>query len=395
MSRNVFESGQITVRELPEIIKFAKRHNRAVLILGPMGCGKSQVVKQTADSLFGKREDNLIDVRLSDKDPTDLSGLPIPVEGDDKKTRTVFAVPDFWPDDPEWEGIIFLDELTHADNYLQKVAMQIMLDHKCGTYPFPKGSVFVAAGNRSTDGAVLSALEAPLANRFIIVEVVSSAEVFIDDYAFLNGVHSSVIGYLKKIPSAIDNYEAMEDIGCPSFATPRSWEVASDILHDFDLGVISKETARVLLQGAIGNTMAVEIWTYHTKKRNLPEIGQIMAGNCKEYTGPKQPDILWILGSEGCIAIRNMMESANISDSDLVTYVANFLDFLWENFKDENRDFVFSVFMAMMKPNALGNALLIGKGRDKIMAQLIKAYPNLMKIVKEFGEEFSAILANA
>ena len=90
-----------------------------------------------------------------------------------------------------------------------------------------------------------------------------------------------------------------------------------------------------------------------------------------------------------------MMENASISDEDLVSCVANFLDFLWENFKDENRDFVFSVFMAMMKPNALGNALLIGKGRDKIVAQLIKAYPNLMKIVKEFGEEFSAILAKA
>ncbi|WP_105492139.1 ATP-binding protein [Escherichia coli] len=395
MSRNVFESGQITVRDLPEVIKFAKRHGRAVLILGPMGCGKSQVVKQTADSIYGERDDNLVDIRLSDKDPTDLSGLPIPVQGDGGETRTVFAVPDFWPNDPDWEGIIFLDELTHADNYLQKVAMQIMLDHKCGTYTFPKGSVFVGAGNRSTDGAVLSALEAPLANRFVIVEVVSNAEVFIEDFAFLNGVHSSVIGYLKKVPSSIDNYEAMADIGCPSFATPRSWEVASDILTDFDAGIITESLARVFLQGAIGHTMAIEIWTYHTKKRNLPEIGQIMAGKYKEYNGPKQPDILWILGSEGCIAIRNMMENASVGDEELVSCVANFLDFLWENFRDENRDFVFSVFMAMMKPNALGNALLVGKGRDKIMAQLIKAYPNLMKIVKEFGEEFSAILAKA
>lgn len=394
MSRNVFESGQITVRELPAIIQFAQRHNRSVLILGPMGVGKSQVMKQIADNMFGERDDNLVDVRLSDKDPADLSGLPIPVEVDGT-TRTVFAIPEFWPSDPDWSGIIFLDELTHADNYLQKVAMQIMLDHKCGTYAFPKGSVFVAAGNRSTDGAVLSALEAPLANRFIIVEVTSNAEVFIEDYAFLNGVHSSVIGYLKRVPSAIDNYEAMAEINCPSFATPRSWVAASDILHDFDSGIISDAMARVLLQGAIGHTAAVEIWTYHTKKRNLPEIGRIMAGGCKEYVGPKQPDILWILGSEGCIAIRNMMENASISDEDLVSCVANFLDFLWENFKDENRDFVFSVFMAMMKPNALGNALLIGKGRDKIVAQLIKAYPNLMKIVKEFGEEFSAILAKA
>lgn len=58
MSRNVFESGQITVRELPAIIQFAQRHNRSVLILGPMGVGKSRVMKQIADNMFGERDDN-------------------------------------------------------------------------------------------------------------------------------------------------------------------------------------------------------------------------------------------------------------------------------------------------------------------------------------------------
>ncbi|HBN4872694.1 TPA: hypothetical protein L2X64_005024, partial [Escherichia coli] len=110
MSRNVFESGQITVRELPAIIQFAQRHSRSVLILGPMGVGKSQVMKQIADNMFGERDDNLVDVRLSDKDPADLSGLPIPVEADGT-TRTVFAIPEFWPANPDWSGIIFLDEL--------------------------------------------------------------------------------------------------------------------------------------------------------------------------------------------------------------------------------------------------------------------------------------------
>ena len=132
MSRNIFESGQITVRELPAMIKFAKRHGKSLFILGSPGVGKSQVIKQTADKLFGEREDNLIDIRLSDKDPTDLSGLPVPVTEEDGTTRTVFATPSFWPTDPGWEGIILLDEMNHADNFLQKVAMQIMLDHKCG-----------------------------------------------------------------------------------------------------------------------------------------------------------------------------------------------------------------------------------------------------------------------
>lgn len=397
MSRNIFESGQITVRELPAMIKFAKRHGKSLFILGSPGVGKSQVIKQTADKLFGEREDNLIDIRLSDKDPTDLSGLPVPVTEEDGATRTVFATPSFWPTDPDWEGIILLDEMNHADNFLQKVAMQIMLDHKCGCYKFPKGAVFVGAGNRSGDGAVLSVLEAPLANRLTIVEVIPDANVFLEDYAFQKGVHSSVIGYLKRQPSSIENYEAMADCNCPAFATPRSWVTASDIMWDLDHHLVSEAEARVLLQGTIGHTMMLEIMTYHTKKRNLPEIGDIFAGAVKEFKGQKSPDLIWILGSEGCIGLRNMMANIEVDDDEVVSSAANFLEYLWSNFQNDNRDFVFSVFKAMISPNALGNAILVNKehGREKIMAKLIKAYPNLMAIVKQFGEEFRDLLAKA
>ena len=96
--------------------------------------------------MFGERDDNLVDFRLADKDPTDVVGVQIPVTDDNGKTRTVYALPDFWPEDPDWEGIIFLDELLHADNYLQKVAFQIVLDHKIGKYTFPKGAVLQRQG---------------------------------------------------------------------------------------------------------------------------------------------------------------------------------------------------------------------------------------------------------
>ena len=98
--------------------------------------------------------------------------------------------------------------------------------------------MFVGAGNRSGDGAVLSVLEAPLANRLTIVEVIPDANVFLEDYAFSHGVHSSVIGYLKRQPSSIENYEAMVDCNCPAFATPRSWVTASDIMWDLDRRLI-------------------------------------------------------------------------------------------------------------------------------------------------------------
>src|SRR5699024_2579553 len=99
-----------------------KKANKALRMFGGAGLGKSQVMKQVANEMFGERDDNLVDFRLADKDPTDVVGVQIPVTDDNGKTRTVYALPDFWPEDPDWEGIIFLDELLHADNYLQKVA---------------------------------------------------------------------------------------------------------------------------------------------------------------------------------------------------------------------------------------------------------------------------------
>ena len=92
-------------------------------------------------------------------------------------------------------------------------------------------------------------------------------------------------GYLKRQPSSIENYEAMADCNCPAFATPRSWVTASDIVWDLDRHLVSEAEARVLLQGTIGHTMMLEIMTYHTKKRNLPEIGDIFAGAVKEFKG--------------------------------------------------------------------------------------------------------------
>lgn len=221
-SRNIFAEHHITLRDLPEEIRFCQRHKHSLMILGGAGLGKSASIKQCADMLFGQRSDNMVDFRLADKEPSDASGVQIPVTDDNGETRTVYAIPDFWPRDPNWEGIIFLDELLHAEPYLQKLAFQIMLDRKIGTYTFPEGAVMVGAGNRSGDGTSVFMMEAPLANRMVIVELIYDTSVFIQDFAMLNDVNPSVIGYLSVNVGDIENYEAMAEINCPSFATPRT-----------------------------------------------------------------------------------------------------------------------------------------------------------------------------
>ena len=391
MSRNVFAEYHITLRDVPEIIKFGHRRKRAVMLLGGAGLGKSQIVKQVANALFGKSKTNMVDLRLSDKEPTDVSGVQIPYTDEHGVTRTVYATPRFWPTDPKWQGVIFLDELLHAEPHLQHVAYQIMLDRRIGEYEFPAGSVMVGAGNRPGDGAILSMLEGPLANRMIIVEVTYSTEVFLEDFAYHHNVHTSVVGHLKQSPSSIENFEAMQDAGCPSFATPRSWVTASDALYDFDDGLLSDRHTKAILQGCIGTLEAKALWLYHTKKRDVPAIADILSGTVKTHTGPRTSDIQWILGHEGATHLRRMTETSE-TDDDIVAAAANFLEYMDDNFGEENKDFVVSIFMSFVQKNAYGNAILKNNGRDRLIAKLLAKYPRLMKIVHDFAERFADTL---
>ncbi len=165
-SRNIFDDNRITLRDIPDLMRFCQRRGRSLMMFGGAGLGKSQAMKRVANMLFGERDDNLIDFRLADKEPSDVVGVQIPVTDDKGVTRTVYAI--------LTSGLKILtgryrvlDELLHAEPYLQKVAYQIMLDHRIGTYMFPKGAVFAGAGNRPGDGTAVSMLEAPLANRMI------------------------------------------------------------------------------------------------------------------------------------------------------------------------------------------------------------------------------------
>lgn len=387
-SRNIFSGNWITLRDLPPLVSFCQRHKRSLMIFGGAGIGKSQAVKQIADSLFGPG-DNLVDFRLADKDNTDLTGVQIPYTDDNGITRTVYALPDFWPRDPNWKGIVFLDELLHAEPYLQKLAFQIMLDRRIGTYQFPEGAVLVAAGNRAGDGTAVTPLEAPLANRMMLVELVYSATVFIEDFAMQSGVHSSIIGFLSRKNSAIENYEEMLDIGCPSYATPRTWVFSSDVLYDYDAGLLSATLAKVALQGYIGTPLMTELWAYHTKLRDMVPIEDVMNGTARD-PGNLPSDSLWILGSEGAIWLRKAIVDTNYTDDQIIEFSGNFLQYLYDHFMDQNRDFVSSIFLSFIKENAFGKALLTtASNRDKLPARLLKAKPIIMKIMADFQVNYA------
>ena len=115
---------KLQVRKLMENPGLARKLP-PLMVWGAPGIGKSSIMRGVADELgIG-----FIDVRLAQREPVDIRGLPVP----DKESRSVaWYVSDEWPRDPDSKGIILFDEITAADRSLQVAAYELILDRRLG-----------------------------------------------------------------------------------------------------------------------------------------------------------------------------------------------------------------------------------------------------------------------
>ena len=114
-------------------------HHTPVMMWGPPGVGKSQMVIQ-----IGERHDiPVIDIRLSQMEPSDLRGIPFRTG-----ERVEWAPPAMLPNAQRHgeTGILFLDEITSAPPSVSAAAYQLILDRRLGEYEVPEGWAIFAAG---------------------------------------------------------------------------------------------------------------------------------------------------------------------------------------------------------------------------------------------------------
>ena len=164
--RSILEHQLQLLWERPE-----QAHVIAPLMLwGPPGVGKSTVVREVCKA----KGIGFVDVRLAQREPIDLRGLPVPNK---EGTGVDWLVSSEWPRERESRGVILFDELTAADRTLQVAAYELILDRRLGTlYEVPPGWLLMGAGNRAGDRAVAGTMSSALANRFCHLEVEPSLE---------------------------------------------------------------------------------------------------------------------------------------------------------------------------------------------------------------------------
>ena len=265
-----------------EFLSASQGHHTPVMLWGPPGVGKSQMIAQIA----ARHAVPMIDIRLSQMEPSDLRGIPFRIEN-----RVEWAIPAMLPDAARHgtRGILFMDEITSALPSVSAAAYQLILDRRLGEYQVPTGWAIFAAGNRQGDRGVTYTMPAPLANRFSHFEV----DTHLDDWvawAYAHNIDERVIGFLRFRPELLFDFDpAHNPIAFPS---PRSWEFAHRAIQKFG---DSSDLLLPALQACVGPAAGLELNAFIENLERMPDLDAIIDG---EVVGvPNEVDLQYAVAS--------------------------------------------------------------------------------------------------
>ena len=299
----------------------AFKKKRPLFIWGPPGIGKSDIIHQVGETLDAL----VIDIRLSLWEPTDIKGIPYYAANDNTmKWAAPSELPDAETASKHKYIILFLDEMNSAAPAVQAAAYQLILNRRVGQYTLPDNVLIVAAGNREADKGVTYRMPAPLANRFVHLEMAVNFDDWLQ-WATDNRVHKDVVGYLTFAKK--DLYDFDPKSPSRSFATPRSWSFVSELLEDDD----DENTTTDLVSGAVGEGLAVKFMAHRKVASKLPNPTDILVGKVKEIE-TKEISAMYSLTVSLCYELKDACDK---NDKKFDDKVNNFLRFAMDNFDTE------------------------------------------------------------
>jgi hypothetical protein len=303
-------------------IRRAFKAQRPIFLWGPPGIGKSDIIKQIGTELGA----HVIDIRLSLWEPTDIKGIPY---FDANTSRMNWAPPIELPDAAmaakHDKIVLFMDEMNSAAPAVQAAAYQLVLNRRVGTYTLPDNVFIVAAGNREADKGVTYRMPAPLANRFVHLEMAVDWDDWFS-WAADNRIHKDVVGFLTF--SKKDLYDFDPKSGSKAFATPRSWSFVSELLFDDEE---DEGTLTDLAAGAIGEGLAIKFMAHRKVASKLPNPTDILSGKVKKMD-TKEISAMYSLTVSLCYELK---DASDKKAKDWNDQVNNFFQFIMDNFETE------------------------------------------------------------
>ena len=262
---------------------------RPVLLMGPPGIGKTQIMEQIA------AEENVGLVAYTITHHTRQSAMGLPfiekrVYGGEEFSVTAYtmseiigAVYELMERTGIREGILFLDEINCVSETLAPMMLQFLQCKTFGNQRLPEGWLIVAAGNPPEYNRSVRDFDVVTLDRVKRINVEEDFAVW-KDYALKKGLHGAVISYLdlKK-----ENFYRIENSADGmQFATARGWEDLSEILYAYEAEGIAPDT-ELAVQYIQMPGVARDFTNYYAlynKYRQVYHIDDILRGQAPTLT---------------------------------------------------------------------------------------------------------------
>lgn len=256
---------------------------KSILLEADHGVGKSDVVAQSAQEMSRilNKPFGFVDFRLAQCEVGDMIGMMKQVDMgtitrmvfvDGKKVEheesvenvTVHSLADWFPQDPDSCGYLFLDELWRAARDVQNAVLELALDYRYHFKELPMGWRVIAACNDNMDVYAGTQPDAALLNRFLQIKFRPTVPEWLD-WAEENGVHSAITNYISKSHADLRTESKNLKPG-EQAPTPRSWVSLSEcMIYMKDMGqdpIKDPNYFTLLSKGYLGDTVSVNFVDY-------------------------------------------------------------------------------------------------------------------------------------
>ena len=259
---------------IPEI------RQRPVLLMGPPGIGKTQIMEQIAKEL----KVGLVAYTITHHTRQSAVGLPFIKEreyGGKTYSVTEYTMSEIIASVYEKiektgikEGILFLDEINCVSETLAPTMLQFLQCKTFGNQKIPAGWVIVAAGNPPEYNKSVREFDVVTLDRLKKIDIEANFSVW-KEYAYRQGLHPAVISYLELRK---ENFYRIENtVDGKYFVTARGWEDLSQLIQVYELlgKTVDREVVAQYLQHRIvAKDFAnyLELYYKYKKDYNVEDI---------------------------------------------------------------------------------------------------------------------------
>lgn len=260
---------------------------RPILLMGPPGIGKTQVMEQVAKEC----KVALVAYTITHHTRQSAVGLPFiekkVYSGKEYSvteytmSEIIASIYDKMEETGLKEGILFIDEINCVSETLAPTMLQFLQCKMFGNQKIPEGWIIVAAGNPPEYNKSVRDFDVVTLDRIKKIDVDVNYDVW-KEYAYQADIHPAILAYLE---IRRDYFYRMETtVDGRVFATARGWEDLSQLLKTYEK--LGKKADREVVHQYIQHwKIAKDFANYlelYYKYQDQYQVEEILSGTIRE-----------------------------------------------------------------------------------------------------------------